>query len=136
MLNETTLRCACCGSEAGRWKQWFNQDTGYGVCRKCADQIMSRSRKYHMGPSEFRRTYGVPGIHYEPHHHEMWGRAFVILATFPATREGMRGAQVYMNTHKGTAILANEDGQILIASTKDKGTPIIREGGQSENPNR
>jgi hypothetical protein len=29
------LTCCCCGGDAGRWKQWWNRDTGYGICYAC-----------------------------------------------------------------------------------------------------
>ena len=55
------LTCACCGSDAGKWHQHFNQDTGYGVCARCRDWIQARG----MDPGEFRQTYGKPGVNYE-----------------------------------------------------------------------
>lgn len=32
------LRCNCCGENAGRHEQHWNQDTGYGICRDCLDR--------------------------------------------------------------------------------------------------
>lgn len=55
------LICACCGGDAGRWQQWFNRDTGYGLCRKCADRIETRET-----PAEFESCYGRPGVNYAP----------------------------------------------------------------------
>ena len=52
------LTCCCCGSSTvGR--QWWNRDTGYGLCGKCADWISTRE-----SAAEMRLSYGVPGIHY------------------------------------------------------------------------
>jgi hypothetical protein len=31
-----SLRCNCCGGGAGRHAQWWNMDTGFGICRPCA----------------------------------------------------------------------------------------------------
>jgi len=36
------LICACCGRHAGRWAQWWNQDTGYGVCASCVAWMKSK----------------------------------------------------------------------------------------------
>jgi hypothetical protein len=53
------LTCACCGQwTAGR--QWFNQDTGYGLCRKCAEYITAKE-----GPEYTKSCYGIRGIHYD-----------------------------------------------------------------------
>lgn len=66
-LKQRRLSCACCGGNAGCWAQWFNQDEGYGICRKCVDWIRSPERAKHWeGEEGFERTYGVEGIHYEP----------------------------------------------------------------------
>jgi hypothetical protein len=54
------LTCSCCGSAAGRFKQWHNRDTGWGICRKCVDWILGRGED----PETFRRCYGDEGIHY------------------------------------------------------------------------
>jgi hypothetical protein len=53
------LACACCGGNAyGR--QWWNQDTGYGVCRKCVEWMRSRGET----EAYIRDCYGVEGIHW------------------------------------------------------------------------
>jgi hypothetical protein len=60
------LSCACCGENAGEWLQFSNQDTGYGLCARCADWIIERDQRK---PPEWRTdmnwTYGAPGIHRE-----------------------------------------------------------------------
>ncbi len=53
-----TLTCACCGASApGR--QWWNRDTGYGVCAKCFTWISGRE-----GAEQAEQSYGKPGIHH------------------------------------------------------------------------
>ena len=53
-----TLRCCSCDNDApGR--QWYNQDTGYGLCAKCAAWIATRET-----PETMRKYYGEPGTHY------------------------------------------------------------------------
>lgn len=60
------LRCACCGSDAGKWQQWPNQDTGFGLCARCADWIIERDlRKPEEWRTDMVRTYGQPGVHRE-----------------------------------------------------------------------
>lgn len=56
------LRCACCGSDAGKWHQWPNQDTGYGICRRCVDWVTDRG----MSAEDLRRTYGEENKNYSP----------------------------------------------------------------------
>ena len=59
--------CACCGAYAGKWPQWFNQDTGYGLCAACV--VWIKNRRPFGGPAitteEFESIYGKPGVHYE-----------------------------------------------------------------------
>lgn len=58
------MSCCCCGS-ATLGRQWWNQDTGYGLCADCPDWIQTRAGgKYAMDPQEFERTYGKRGYHY------------------------------------------------------------------------
>lgn len=52
------LTCCCCGqSTIGR--QWWNRDTGYGLCKKCADIISIKEDSETMNS-----CYGEKGIHY------------------------------------------------------------------------
>lgn len=53
------LQCCCCGA-ALRGRQWFNRDTGYGICDRCADDEAARS-----DPADMRSRYGVAGVHYK-----------------------------------------------------------------------
>ena len=60
------LTCCCCGESAGRWKQWHNRDTGYGLCKRCAEWIKQHRPFGHepITPEEFERTYGVEGVNW------------------------------------------------------------------------
>ena len=60
MTEQRHLTCACCGDAAGRWQQHWNQDTGFGLCFRCAEWIKGRDRVI-----DFESTYGKPGINYE-----------------------------------------------------------------------
>ena len=60
------LTCCCCGA-ATRGRQWWNRDTGYGLCSKCAAWVSTRkpfSSLSHMSAEEMRENYGVAGVHY------------------------------------------------------------------------
>jgi hypothetical protein len=50
--------CACCGQYT-KGKQWWNRDTGFGVCEKCFIQSVERD-----GPAYSVSCYGHPGIHH------------------------------------------------------------------------
>lgn len=56
------LLCCCCGAST-RGRQWWNQDTGYGLCAECGDWIPSRPG-HQMTPEDMERTYGTRGVHY------------------------------------------------------------------------
>lgn len=57
------LTCSCCG-EGTRGRQWWNRDTGYGLCVKCADWIKTRKEGKYYDADEFRRSYGEKGVHW------------------------------------------------------------------------
>lgn len=56
------MKCCCCGSDAGRWAQWWNRDTGYGICRRCIDWQRARGAT----DEEILDLYGREGINYAP----------------------------------------------------------------------
>lgn len=52
------LTCCCCGkSTTGR--QWWNRDTGFGLCIACVSYCHGR-----QPAAEFASCYGVAGVHY------------------------------------------------------------------------
>lgn len=53
------LGCACCGG-CLRGRQWWNQDTGYGICDGCIEFV----RKRGMSENDIRDTYGFEGVHW------------------------------------------------------------------------
>jgi hypothetical protein len=61
------LECCVCGDSAKAAKQWFNRDTGYGLCGKCAAWLKSR-RDYNA--DEFTDNYGREGVHWFPLAHK------------------------------------------------------------------
>jgi hypothetical protein len=58
-MKRRRLYCACCGGVTYAYKQWFNQDTGYGVCQRCFQEVSKKE-----GYEEAVRTYGRPGVHH------------------------------------------------------------------------
>ena len=57
-MSTKTLTCACCGSETPPLMQSAMQDTGTGLCARCADWIEAR-----QGADYLREHYGVRGQH-------------------------------------------------------------------------
>lgn len=53
-----TLTCCCCGTST-RGRQWWNRDTGYGICERCAD-----SEEKSQSPAAVQSCYGHRGVHY------------------------------------------------------------------------
>jgi len=52
------LTCCCCGA-ATRGRQWWNRDTGFGLCPECIALCSQRET-----PESFQRLYGDEGVHY------------------------------------------------------------------------
>lgn len=53
------LCCAVCGQQT-QGRQWWNRDTGYGVCIEHGQQAIERE-----GPEATQRLYGVRGHHWD-----------------------------------------------------------------------
>ena len=54
-----SLECCCCGNRT-RGRQWFNRDTGYGLCVACVEYC-----KRGISDDEFRSYYGERGVHFD-----------------------------------------------------------------------
>lgn len=52
------LACACCGIRT-LGQQWWNRDTGYGLCSGCVPFILERETM-----DELKQSYGEPGVHF------------------------------------------------------------------------
>ena len=66
------LRCACCGGNAGHWQQWENQDTGWGVCATCVDDMVGgRLGRHPVTTEEVRAWDGRAGVHRAPSSNEV-----------------------------------------------------------------
>jgi len=60
-MKPTYKKCAVCGASAGRWVQWPNRDTGWGVCMSCIHWLKNERG---ITDEEVKRDYGVQGVHY------------------------------------------------------------------------
>jgi hypothetical protein len=60
------LTCCCCGEYAGRWVQFSNRDTGFGICKPCIEKIRAHRPFGHepMSEEEITRTYGTEGVNW------------------------------------------------------------------------
>ena len=56
-----SLTCCCCGNGT-QGRQWWNRDTGYGLCESCAENLPT---KHGVPPEEMHDLYGVRGVHYD-----------------------------------------------------------------------
>lgn len=61
MTRPRRLTCCCCG-ESCTGRQWYNRDTGYGICVSCANEWEKNPR---VGPDELKRSCGVRGVHFD-----------------------------------------------------------------------
>ena len=55
------LACCCCGDLALAKKQWWNRDTGYGLCGRCAKALQARKG---YDAEEFISCYGHEGVNW------------------------------------------------------------------------
>lgn len=61
------LTCCVCGAYAGRYEQWWNRDTGYGICAHCRDWLTTpdkRTGEIRCDAAEMHDLYGEAGRHY------------------------------------------------------------------------
>ncbi len=55
------LTCCVCGALAKAKKQWWNRDTGYGLCGACAVWLKAKPG---YDAEEFHSYYGNEGVHW------------------------------------------------------------------------
>ena len=53
------LQCCSCGEPAPAFKQWWNRDTGFGICAKCFLKWTARD-----GLEDALQCCGRPGVHH------------------------------------------------------------------------
>ncbi len=54
-----SLTCCCCGNGCSG-RQWWNRDTGYGMCESCIVYVREKG----MPEEEIVQCYGHAGIHH------------------------------------------------------------------------
>lgn len=54
------LECCICGEYAGQFRQHWNRDIGFGICRRCVDDEIKRG----ISATEMLSLYGEEGINY------------------------------------------------------------------------
>lgn len=59
IIKPTRLQCCVCDRTAGIWRQWWNRDTGHGICLRCATEQAQRET-----PERMQQLYGRAGINY------------------------------------------------------------------------
>lgn len=136
-MEKRELTCSCCGDSAGKWEQWHNQDSGYGICRTCVDWIAGRTMFGRPDPLsepiEFCWTYGLPGTHYEPRYYRHYGFDFAIVAEFSDTEQGMVKANRFMEQHPDNGVLAVEGGRIIVAGMEGRGVSADKQAQDHQN---
>lgn len=116
-----SLTCCCCDcTTVGR--QWWNRDTGYGLCSGCAEHLLPDTPD-----GALTREYGVRGYHFDPKPSSEARRVGADLAT------GARpwSATLYAPDSvvgAGYAVGYFQDGSILIHS-QNAGYAILDEPG-------
>jgi ribosomal protein S14 len=56
------LECAECGQPTGPYEQYWNQDDGYGVCRRCVNAMLERGADH----VDIHEIYGMAFVHRPP----------------------------------------------------------------------
>lgn len=61
------LTCCVCGEYAGLFEQWWNRDTGWGLCATCRDWLSTPDERGRIRctAEEMRDLYGIAGQHYQ-----------------------------------------------------------------------
>lgn len=54
------MRCCCCGGGT-RGRQWWNRDTGFGLCDECIDDVGVAD----VAIGATAASYGVRGYHWD-----------------------------------------------------------------------
>ncbi len=58
--NPIRLTCCCCGNST--WgRQWWNRDTGFGLCKKC----ITFDGDADIEKGQNAPSYGIRGYHYD-----------------------------------------------------------------------
>lgn len=58
-MRRRNMECSVCGKFAGKWHQWFNQDSGVSICRECQDWQLSTGK---TTTGQLRENFGIAGV--------------------------------------------------------------------------
>lgn len=117
------LTCACCGEPAGRWAQWFNQDTGYGICLRCVTwfrQDIMKNGERRQSEEEIKSYYGIEGQNWGARI-KVYERTYRAVACFVDTQAGQDKANAWMRENPTHGLIATQDGYHWLADVNDKG---------------
>ena len=103
------MTCCVCGNAAGRWRQHWNRDAGYGICPRCVAEEAGR-----LSPEQLSENYGKPGVNYDQPVVRHYNRRYRCLAVFPNTEAGARDANAFMARTPGASVLCVTDGVYLV----------------------
>lgn len=120
---KTSKTCSCCGGEAGKWQQWHNRDTGWGMCRVCIDWLVQRDSRDGT-PEAVWDLYGIPGVHHEPAYYVTFGLKYVVLAEFRYSDENVKRANQFMLDHEGACLLHADEQRIVLVHADDLGVVV------------
>lgn len=91
------LTCACCG-ETAIGRQWWNRDTGYGLCAECVPFILARE-----GADGLHNGYGIAGKHFAVPLHPASVAPGDLVSW--KTADGERHVGLFKEMDNGTAIV-------------------------------
>jgi hypothetical protein len=57
---KTHKTCCCCGNDAGKWRQHWNRDAGYGICPACIEWLKSKG----TSENEITDLYGKENVNW------------------------------------------------------------------------
>lgn len=113
-----SLDCCVCGGDAGKWKQHWNRDNGYGICAQCLAEEAAVSTA-----EELRSRYGEVKVNYDQPTVRHLGRRYRVLAA--TKHEDVANAFMARNP-AAAVLLVFDDGLIVLADKSDEGTPLTQ----------
>lgn len=114
-----SLDCCVCGGGAGRWKQHWNRDSGYGICAECVAFEAST-----LTAEELEENYGKPGVNYGQPMVTFQGRRYKVLA---ATKHEDVANAFMERVPNASVLTVFDNGVIVLADKEDQGEPIAVE---------
>ena len=111
-----SLRCCCCGGDAGQFEQHWNRDSGYGICPGCVAEEMAT-----MNAEQIQINYGAAGVNFDRPIYREGNRMFAILAI---TRDPGIAAEFIARNANAVLRGISPDGYHVLVDKADEGTLI------------